>query len=294
MNIDGVHTALITPMLEDGTVNWAGLEQLIEFQINSGVQSILLLGTTAETPTLEDSEQEEILKRCIKQIAKRVPVMVGTGSNDTKRAIKNSLRAQELGADSLLLVSPFYNKPTQQGLLLHFKAVAESVKTPIIIYNIFGRTGVNISTDTMIKVATLPNIIGVKEASGSLDQMMEVIQQIQMKQSHFKVSSGDDALTLPLLSVGGRGVISVVSNLFPKEIVAMCQAALNGNYELARSWHYRLLPVFKLAFIETNPAPIKYLMQQRKLPAGGCRLPLSGLLPESQQKLDQLLSSLDF
>jgi 4-hydroxy-tetrahydrodipicolinate synthase len=288
MSLNGVYTALITPFQPDHSIDWSGLDRLIDFQIDSGVTGILLLGTTAETPTLDAEEQEQILKHSITKIAGRVPVMVGIGTNNTKTTIKNALLAESLGANSLLLVSPYYNKPTQDGLKLHFSTVAQATALPIVLYNIAGRTGVNIQTHTILELSNYKNIIGVKEASGSVEQIAEVIQKVQNQSQHFQVTSGDDALTLPVMALGACGVISVVSNLFPKEVSELVAFAAEGNFEEARKLHYRLLPFFKGAFIETNPAPIKYLMSKKGLPGGPVRLPLAPLSNSARQELEQL------
>ena len=288
MSLNGVYTALITPFLADHSIDWAGLERLIDFQIESGVAGILLLGTTAETPTLETEEQEQILKHAIAKIAGRVPVMVGIGTNNTKTTIKNAELAERVGANSLLLVSPYYNKPTQEGLKLHFSAVAKSTTLPVVLYNIAGRTGVNIQTDTILELINHRNIIGVKEASGNIDQIGDVIYRVQNATQHFQVTSGDDALTLSVIALGGCGVISVVSNLFPQEVSQMVSFAAQGNFEAARNLHYRLLPFFKGAFIETNPSPIKYLMSKKGLPGGSVRLPLAPLSNSARQELERL------
>jgi 4-hydroxy-tetrahydrodipicolinate synthase len=288
MSLNGVYTALITPFRSDLSIDWDGLDHLIDFQIDGGVTGILLLGTTAETPTLDPEEQEQILKRAIARIAGRVPVMVGIGTNNTKTTLKNAELAERLGANSLLLVSPYYNKPTQEGLKLHFSAVAESTKLPIVLYNIAGRTGVNIQTNTILELSKHANIVGVKEASGNVEQITEVIQNVQNQSQNFKVTSGDDALTLPVMALGACGVISVVSNLFPKQISQMVNFAAQGNFAEARKLHYQLMPFFKGAFIETNPAPIKYLMHKNSLPSGSVRLPLAPLSNSARQELERL------
>jgi len=286
----GVYTALITPF-KNGEVDYEGLRQNIKFQINNGVRGILPLGTTGETPTLTRDEQDQIIKVSVDEARGKVKVMIGTGTNSTKTTIENTQRAQQLGADIALVVTPYYNKPTQEGIFLHFKAVAESVPLPILVYNIAGRTGKNIETATLKRIAQIPNVIGVKEASGNINQMGDVISTIAAQQD-FSVMSGDDGLTLPLMSLGGQGVVSVVSNLVPQDVVDMVNAGLQGDFKKAREIHYRLLPLFKGAFIETNPMPIKKAMELQEMPSGGCRLPLCEMQPENIEKLKQILKNM--
>jgi len=280
----GAFTALITPMNADESVDYEGFRKLVRFQLESGISGILPLGTTGETPTLEESEEDKLIDIAIAEAKGKVPVIVGAGSNCTRDAVKYVKRAKEKGADYALVVTPYYNKPTDEGIYLHFAACAK-VGLPIIIYNIGGRTGKNISTPLLARLAELPNIVGVKEASGDLGQMMDVIQTIALKKPGFTVLSGDDALTVPLASLGGDGVISVVSNIEPARVTEMTLAALSGDFEKARRLHYELLPIFRAAFIETNPVPIKAAMNMKGLPAGSLRLPMCSLMKENEGKL---------
>ncbi|MDR0670326.1 MAG: 4-hydroxy-tetrahydrodipicolinate synthase [Treponema sp.] len=291
----GAFTALITPMTEAGTVDYAGWERLLDYQIGEGIHGLLPLGTTGETPTLEDEEEEELIRIAVKKANGRVPLIVGTGSNDTSYMLRYTKRARDLGADAALVVTPYYNKPNDSGLIRHFQAAGE-LGIPIIIYNIAGRTGRNIPTALMEKLARIPNIIGVKEASGDINQMGDVIRNIklpaQAEGRDFLVFSGDDGLTLPLMSLGGDGVISVISNLVPARVAALIRACLDGTVEEGRRIHYELLPLVKAAFIETNPVPIKAAMGWAGLPAGPARLPLgpleaahAGLLQEAMKGL---------
>jgi 4-hydroxy-tetrahydrodipicolinate synthase len=282
--LQGAFTALITPMHADGSVDYEGFRRLVRFQLESGISGILPLGTTGETPTLEEGEEDQLIDIAISEARGKVPVIVGAGSNCTKDAVKYVKRAKQKGADYALVVTPYYNKPTDEGIFLHFKACSE-VGLPILIYNIAGRTGKNISTSLLARIAELPNIAGVKEASGDVGQMMDVIDQIARKKPGFTVLSGDDALTVPLCSLGGDGVISVVSNAAPAEVTAMTKAALSGDYGKAMEMHYRLLPLFRAAFIETNPIPIKAVMNMKGLPGGTLRLPMCPLMPENEAKL---------
>ncbi|MCD1655259.1 4-hydroxy-tetrahydrodipicolinate synthase [Treponema zuelzerae] len=284
MKLRGAFTALVTPMKEDGSVDFEGFRDLVRFQLKSGISGIVPLGTTGETPTLDESEEETLIDIAMEEAKGKVPVIVGAGSNNTRDAVKYVKRAKQKGADYALVVTPYYNKPNDEGIFLHFAACAE-VGLPIIVYNIAGRTGKNISTALLARIAELPNIAGVNEASGDINQMMEVIETIARKKPGFSVLSGDDALTLPLAALGGDGVISVVSNIAPAEVTALATAAVNGDMEKARTLHYKLLPAFKAAFVETNPVPIKAVMNMKGLPAGSLRLPLAPLDPANAPKL---------
>ena len=268
----GVFTAMITPFTEYNTVDYISLERLVEAQINAGIDGLVPCGTTGESPTLSHEEHDRVIAQTIRFAKGRVPVIAGTGSNATNEAIRLSQHAQDAGVDAVLLVNPYYNKPTQKGLYLHFKAIADSVSVPCILYNIKGRTGVNLETETLLRLeAECPNIVAVKEASGSIDQMSSVISTTE---EDFSVLSGDDNLTLDLIRKGGDGVISVASNLFPSEMVKMTHAALSGDYETAEKYNAWFSEFFKVCFVETNPIPIKTAMAK----AGYCkeifRLPL--------------------
>lgn len=280
----GAFTALVTPMNDDGSVDYEGFKRLVRFQLESGISGIVPLGTTGETPTLDESEEEILIDIAIAEVKGKVPVIVGAGSNNTKDAVRYVQRAKDKGADYALVVTPYYNKPTDEGIYKHFKACSE-VGIPIIVYNIAGRTGKNICTPLLARIAELPNIAGVKEASGDIGQMMDVIATIAAKKPGFTVLSGDDSLCLPLAALGGDGVISVVSNIEPARITELALAAISGDFEKARKLHYTLLPAFKAAFIETNPVPIKAAMNMKGLPAGSLRLPLCNLLRENEAPL---------
>jgi 4-hydroxy-tetrahydrodipicolinate synthase len=291
--LDGTITALITPFTRDGSsVDFAGLTELIGRQIDAKVSGLLPLGTTGETPTLTAEEKEAIITHTIKVTDGRVPVMVGCGTNNTKTTITATQRAKELGADSALIVSPYYNRPSQEGLYAHFSAVCEATDLPIVVYNIAGRTGVNIETPTLQRIAKHTNIIGVKEASGNLKQIADVIRTIQNEQPGFTVVSGDDGLTVPLIALGGRGVISVASNLIPAHIVELVSSALH-HADRARELHHRLTPLIDALFIESNPAPLKTALELCGFRAGPVRLPLVELQPTSLAALKAALQSLD-
>jgi 4-hydroxy-tetrahydrodipicolinate synthase len=289
---DGVTTALITPFLPDRKVDCEGLRQNVRFQIENGVKGLLPLGTTGETPTLFNEEKKQIVQIVVEEAKaadKTIPVIVGVGTNSTQSTIENAKKALDWGADAILVVTPYYNKPTQEGIVAHFAAVSEAVEAPIVVYNIKGRTGTNIETSTLKRIAAQANIIAVKEASGDIHQMVDVINEIP----EICVYSGDDAMTFPLICLGGQGVISVVSNLFPDLVVKMVESALAGQTQKACELHYQLLPIFKAAFIETNPAPIKYAMMKRDLAAGSLRLPLVEISAASKAVLDSVLGSYD-
>ena len=254
----GVFTALITPFTDYGTVDYAALERIVNFQIENGIDGLVPCGTTGESPCLSHEEHDRVIAQTIKFAAGRVPVIAGTGSNATNEAIRLSQHAEDAGVDAVLLVNPYYNKPNQEGLYRHFRAIADSVSVPCILYNIKGRTGVNLETDTLLRlVRDCPNIYAVKEASGNLDQMTDVINR---SPSDFIVLSGDDNLALELVRRGGDGVISVASNLFPKEMVSMVHAAMEGDYATAEKIESYFADFFKTCFIETNPIPIKTAM----------------------------------
>jgi 4-hydroxy-tetrahydrodipicolinate synthase len=291
----GAFTALITPMKDSGEVDYAGWERLLDYQAEEGIDGLLPLGTTGETPTLDEGEEEELIKLAVKKLKGRLPLIIGTGSNDTKHMVQYTRRARDLGADAALVVTPYYNKPNDSGLIRHFEAAGE-LGLPILIYNIAGRTGRNIPTALMEKLAQIPNIVGVKEASGDVNQMGDVIRNIKIPAraagKDFLVLSGDDGLTLPLMSLGGDGVISVISNLAPRRVKALSDACLRGGFEEARRLHYELLPLIKAAFIETNPVPIKAAMGWAGLPAGPARLPLGKLDPENEAPLREAVEGL--
>jgi 4-hydroxy-tetrahydrodipicolinate synthase len=278
----------VTPFTSGGALDEAGLRRLIDAQIAGGVSGIVPCGTTGESPTLSHGEHDRVIEITIDQVAKRVPVIAGTGSNATAEAVRLSTHAQEAGADALLLVNPYYNKPTQKGLFLHFKAVADAVSIPCVLYNIKGRTGVNLETDTLVSLAdACQNIVAVKEASGDIEQMKSVIQRTG---DDFRVLSGDDNMTLALVRAGGNGVISVASNLVPEKMVAMTKAALSGDFETAGKLDGELRDLFKVMFIETNPIPVKTALAMMGQIEEVFRLPMCEL--SSQENRDALMGVL--
>lgn len=289
MQMKGLYTALITPFDSSGKLDELGLRNNLRFQLKHRVDGIVLLGTTGETPTLTAKEKERIIRIGVEEVKGNSQLIIGTGSNSTDQTIESTLKAKELGADCALVVIPYYNKPTSEGLYLHFKALSESTDIPVCVYNIPGRTGINLSVDTLKRIAKLPNIIGIKEASGNMIQMAEIIEQLIPHHPKFTILSGDDALTLPLLAVGGHGIISVASNLVPGPMKELVHAGLSGDFIKARQLHNHLAPLFRGLFIETNPMPIKAMMQICGMAAGPCRLPLCELQEDSKMKLSQLI-----
>ena len=280
MLFKGCSTALITPFKKDGSVNFNVFKKIIDYQIDNGVSSLVFLGTTGESSTLTEVEREEVVKFAVEYVNKRVPVIIGAGSNSTSEAIKRSVRFEELGADALLHVTPYYNKTTQKGLIEHYSKIAQSVKIPIILYNVPSRTGVNILPQTVFELSKVKNIVGIKEASGNIEQVAE-ISRICGKD--FAIYSGDDALTLSILCLGGSGVISVASNALPKKMVEICEHYFIGNIEHARELQFKMNPFIKLMFSEVNPIPIKYTMKKVGFDCGKPRLPL--LEPLNKTKL---------
>ncbi len=251
----GIHTALITPFTSTGAVDVGGLKRLVEYQIEAGIDGLVSCGTTGESSTLTHEEHDRVIALTVQYANDRVPVIAGTGSNSTIEAIQLSQHAEEAGVDALLLVNPYYVKPTQKGLYLHFKAIAEAVSLPCILYNIQSRTGVNLETETLVRLMNeYDNIVGVKDASGNLEQMKEIIA---LRHDHFVVLSGDDNLTVDLIEAGGDGVISVAANIVPGDMQKMVHDALKGNLAQAREREQQLMPLFKACFVETNPIPIK-------------------------------------
>jgi 4-hydroxy-tetrahydrodipicolinate synthase len=285
----GVFTALVTPFEQDGSIDERRLRELVEAQIKGGVAGLVPVGTTGESPTVDHRENIEIIRIVIEQANGRVPVIAGTGSNSTQEAIEMTARAKELGADASLQVAPYYNKPSQEGFYRHFTAIADAVDLPMIVYNIPGRTGKNIENETMLRLAGHPNIVGVKEASGNFTQVMELIER---KPASFSLLSGDDNLLLPIAALGGDGVISVASNLVPEMMVELTNECLAGNMANARALHYRLLPLFRVLFIETNPIPIKYALSLKGMLKEVYRLPLCPLSDPQKRQVERVVRDL--
>jgi len=278
--------AIVTPFDRQGRFDEENYRRLIEFQLENGTDCIIPCGTTGESATLDYKEHDRVIRACIEQVNKRVPVIAGTGSNATAEAIEISLHAKEMGADGVLLVSPYYNKPSQEGLYQHYKALAEQVPLPQVLYNVPGRTGMNMEAKTTIRLAEFPHIVAIKEASGSVTQASEILAVAGDK---IDVLSGDDFLTLPLMACGAKGVISVTANILPKEVKAMVQAIFDGKWEEAKKLHLRLLEIHQTMFIEANPVPVKTALQLMGKIDAQVRLPLVGLQPSSLEKLTGVL-----
>jgi len=284
----GVYTALVTPFKENKEIDKEALIRLVDRQLEEGITGLVPMGSTGESSTVSHEENLDVVELVIRRVAGRVPVIAGTGSNSTEEAIRMTKLAKQMGATASLQVSPYYNKPTQEGLYRHFMAIADAVDIPLILYNIQGRCGVNIETDTLMRLASHPRIVAVKEASGNLAQMMDVIKQ---KPADFDVLSGDDNMALPLTLLGGTGVISVLSNILPRWMVEMVQAARQGQLEKARQIHYDLLPFFKAMFVETNPIPVKACMAMMGLIKEEYRLPLCPPTEASRARLKEVLKA---
>jgi 4-hydroxy-tetrahydrodipicolinate synthase len=285
----GVFTALITPFNRDGKIDEQALRKLVDFQIDLGIDGLVPVGTTGESPTLSPEETEQVIRVVVEQAKGRVPVIAGTGSNCTDKAIHMTEKAKAIGATASLQVAPYYNKPTGEGFFRHFTAIADAVDLPMVVYNIPGRTGKNIENPIMLRLAEHRNIVAVKEASGSIPQMMDLIAK---KPKDFNVLSGDDNLAFPLMALGGTGVVSVASNIVPDRMKQLTQAALKGDWDRARKLHYDLLPLFKGIFLETNPIPIKAAMALKGFVEEVYRLPMCPLSQENKKALTGILEQL--
>ena len=282
----GACTAMVTPFL-NGHVNYPMMEVLLKRQIDAGIRAVVICGTTGESPTLSDEEKLELFRRSKEYVGDSCTIIAGTGSNSTDHAVSLSKAAQEEGADALLVVSPYYNKATPQGLLSHYLAVAHSVKIPLIVYNVPTRTGVDIPISVYEKLSMVPNIAGVKEASTDITKTAKILAQCP---DHFCVWSGNDDMTVPILSLGGSGVISVVSNVAPLEVQEMCMAALSGNYDIASEIQLELMDLTAALFSEVNPIPVKAAMKLIGYDCGSCRPPLSEPSPNTLKILTSLLT----
>lgn len=290
MRLQGVITALITPFSGDA-LDLEGFKANIEEQIAAGIDGVMPLGSTGEAATLTRLERMEVIRTAVDTVRGRVPVIVGAGTNNTRETIELVAEASELGADALNIVVPYYNRPTQEGLFLHFEAVALSTSLPVVLYNVPGRTGTNLAPETVEKLSQIPNIVAIKEASGCVTQVAKILRCTDSAQ--FSVLSGDDALTLPFMAVGAHGIMSVVSNLVPEKMVALVRHIRSGDLQEAQRLHYSLMPLFEAAFFETNPMPIKEMMRLSGRPAGHCRLPLCSVRPETHKRLEKVLHSYD-
>ena len=285
----GVGTALVTPFTKSGELDEAAVRRLARRQIDEGVHFLVPCGTTGESPTLSEAERTSIVEICGDEARGKIPVLAGAGGYDTKEVIHSARQMERAGANGLLSVTPYYNKPTPEGLYQHFKAIAESTPLPIILYNVPGRTGCNIDVNTLARLAAIKNIVGVKEASGNMQQACEYIRAVP---AEFIVLSGEDAITVPMMAVGGRGVICVVSNEVPRLISQMVEAAESGDFEAARTLHQWLLPLMLVNFCESNPIPVKAAMAAMGLVEEVYRLPMVAPRPESRARIQKVLLDL--
>src|SRR3954471_11457004 len=286
----GTFTALVTPF-RDGGIDVSAFEQLIETQIDAGITGIVAIGTTGESPTLSQEEREQVIRVAVAKANKRCLVLAGTGSNSTEHAIADTKVAEKLGVDAALVVSPYYNKPSQEGLFRHFKAIADSTSLPIMLYNIPGRCGVDINRDTVLRLAdACRNIVSIKEASGSVERVSELRGRLP---DAFTILSGDDSLTLPFMAVGASGVVSVASNLIPSEVCALVAAFQKGDAAAAEKMHRRLFPLMRDLFLEPNPVPVKTALEWRGLMSAACRLPLCEMTEGNRGRLRQTLTAFE-
>ena len=292
LKMQGVYPALITPFTKDDEVDAAGLKRMVEYVEEGGVAGIVPCGTTGESATLSHEEHKRVIDIVVANA--KVPVIAGTGSNNTREAVELTRYAADAGAEACLLITPYYNKPNVRGLKEHFRQIGDSADIPLILYNIPSRTGLNMSAETMVEIAAeVESVKGVKEASGNLKQVGAIIKLAKERGLDFTVVAGDDFLTLPIMSLGGKGVISVAANIAPQPMSEMVNAMLSGDIEKAKEINLRLFPLFEAMFLETNPIPVKRTAELIGLPAGHVRLPLGELSEENEHKLRQVLRELD-
>jgi 4-hydroxy-tetrahydrodipicolinate synthase len=282
----GSMVALVTPF-KNGKVDWLSLEGLVDFHLQNGTDGIVPCGTTGESATLSHQEHDEVIKAVIKAVNKRVPVIAGTGSNSTDEAVRLTKEAERSGADGALMISPYYNRPTQEGIYQHYKKVAAEVGIPIIVYNIPGRTGSKIEPETLARLAEISNVAGVKEATGSIDQAIDVIR---LCGDRLAVYSGEDSLIYSLMALGGRGVISTVANIAPKETSQLTEACLKGNWQKGREMQFKLIPLIRSVFLETNPIPVKTALSLMGKCSGDLRLPLTPMSESALKKMKQAMT----
>lgn len=287
LDIRGCGTALVTPFAKNGTVDVDALRRLVDFQLRGGIDFLVPCGTTGETPALEHEEYLGILRVVVQEVNHKVPVIAGVGGNNTRKVSALAAEVEKLRVDGILSVAPYYNKPTQEGLYQHFAAVAESTKLPVILYNVPGRTSSNLEPATVARLAEIPNIVAIKEASGSITQQMEVLARVP---AGFRVLSGDDSFTFPLMALGGVGIISVISNEIPRQMAQLAHLCLEGKFEEARKLHFQLLPLMQVNFIETNPIPVKAALAMMGMIEENYRLPMVPMKLENRAKLEKVLS----
>jgi 4-hydroxy-tetrahydrodipicolinate synthase len=285
MDFGQVSTAMVTPFDARGNIDYEKTKRLIDYLIDNGTDSLVIAGTTGESPTLSVDEKLSLFRFVVEYVNKRVPIIAGTGNNNTKASVTLTKKATTLGVDAIMLVAPYYNKPSQAGLYAHFKEVASSTTLPVMLYNVPGRTIVNISSDTVIELAKLPNVVALKEASGDLDQMAAIIEETPKK---FQVYSGDDSLTLPSLAIGSSGIVSVVAHIVGNEMKSMIDSFKRGDVKKAASMHRQLLPVMNGIFIAPNPTGIKYALQLKGIDVGEVRLPLVALTTSEKKQIEDL------
>lgn len=284
--IAGSMVALVTPMDAQGQLDWASLAKLVDFHLQEGTNAIVAVGTTGESATLDVTEHVEVIRCVVDQVNGRIPVIAGTGGNSTRESVELTAAAKDVGADACLLVTPYYNKPTQEGLYQHFRHIAESVAIPQILYNVPGRTVCDMLPETVERLAKIGNIIGIKEATGDLKRGQEVLDRVS---KDFLVYSGDDATAVELMLMGGKGNISVTANVAPREMAQLCAAAMAGDAATARGLNDKLMPLHKALFIESNPIPVKWALHEMGLIPDGIRLPLTWLSPRCHEPLRQAL-----
>lgn len=288
--IRGCGTALVTPFKQDGALDLQAYQALIRWQVDSGIHFVVPCGTTGEAVTLDEDEYRAAIATCVETVSQAVPVVAGAGTNDTRHAIRLARMAAREGADAVLSVTPYYNKPTQEGIFRHFRAIAEAVPIPVIVYNVPGRTGTNVLPETALRLAGIQNIVGIKEASGNL---LQVAEMLTGRPKGFRVLSGDDNLAFPIITLGGEGVISVVSNLIPGEMSRLVALAWEGKLVEARQLHFRYLALMNLNFVESNPIPVKYALFRMGRIEEVYRLPLCPLSDTNKRKMDQELEKLN-
>ena len=287
--IQGSIVAIVTPMFEDGSVDWKGLEKLVEWHIAQGTNSIVAVGTTGEASTLSLAEHKQVIKEIVRVANKRIPIIAGTGANSTHEAIELTKEAKELGADAALLVTPYYNKPTQEGLYQHYKAIAEAVDLPQILYNVPGRTGVDMLNETVIRLADIPQIVGIKDATGDVPRDQALIEGLRGQE--MTVYSGDDATAYQLIALGALGNISVTANVAPKEMSQICAAAISGDAERAEALNNEIANLHNILFCESNPIPVKWALHEMGLIGTGIRLPLTPLAEQYRTPLREALNA---
>ncbi|GMB08403.1 4-hydroxy-tetrahydrodipicolinate synthase [Thermolongibacillus altinsuensis] len=289
VNFGKIVTAMVTPFDHKGNIDFAKTTQLVNYLIENGTDSLVVAGTTGESPTLTTEEKVALFRHVVKVVDGRVPVIAGTGSNNTRASIELTKKAEEIGVDGVMIVAPYYNKPNQEGIYQHYKAIAESTTLPIMVYNIPGRAVVNISVETIVRLSEIPNIVAVKDASGNLDAMTEIIAKTR---EDFLLYSGDDGLTLPVLAIGGSGVVSVASHVIGNEMKEMIAAFESGDHQTAAKLHQKLLPIMKGLFAAPSPVPVKTALQIKGLDVGSVRLPLVPLTEQERVQLMNLLNTL--